>query len=81
MTRPRGLGRVPESELTQERWTSRRARAATSSTPPLRSQRQDRPARDSAIVSWHATVMGTRQPVSQSARKIDGEWKLVDVTN
>jgi hypothetical protein len=36
---------------------------------------------DSAIVNWHASVQGTRTPVSQSARKIDGEWKLVDVTN
>jgi hypothetical protein len=36
---------------------------------------------DSAIVNWHANVQGKRTPVSQSVRKIDGEWKLVDVTN
>jgi hypothetical protein len=36
---------------------------------------------DSAIINWHASVQGNRTPVSQSARKIDGEWKLVDVTN
>ena len=36
---------------------------------------------DSAIVDWHASVQGKKTPVSQSARKIDGEWKLVDVTN
>ena len=36
---------------------------------------------DSATIDWHATVQGKETPVSQSARKIDGEWKLVDVTN
>jgi hypothetical protein len=36
---------------------------------------------DAAIVNWHATVQGNRTPISQSARKVDGEWKLVDVTN
>jgi hypothetical protein len=36
---------------------------------------------DAAVIDWHATVQGTRTPVSQSARKVDGEWKLVDVTN
>ena len=36
---------------------------------------------DSATIDWHASVQGKETPVSQSARKIDGEWKLVDVTN
>ncbi len=36
---------------------------------------------DSATIDWHANVQGNRTPVSQSARKIDGEWELVDVTN
>ncbi len=36
---------------------------------------------DAATLDWHATVQGKETPVSQSARKIDGEWKLVDVTN
>jgi hypothetical protein len=36
---------------------------------------------DSAVIDWHATVKGNKTPVSQSVRKIDGEWKLVDVTN
>lgn len=34
---------------------------------------------DSASVSWSATVNGTETPVTQSARIIDGEWKLIDV--
>ena len=36
---------------------------------------------DAAVINWHADVKGTKTPVSQSARQIDGEWKLVDVTN
>jgi hypothetical protein len=36
---------------------------------------------DTAIINWHAEVNGKQAPVSQSARRIDGEWKLVDVTN
>jgi hypothetical protein len=36
---------------------------------------------DSAIIDWNATVQGKKTQVSQSARRIDGEWKLVDVTN
>lgn len=36
---------------------------------------------DAAIVNWSATVEGRRTPISQSARRIDGAWKLVDVTN
>ena len=36
---------------------------------------------DSATIDWHASVQGKETPVSQTARKIDGEWKLVDVTN
>jgi hypothetical protein len=34
---------------------------------------------DSASVSWSATVNGQKTPVTQSARIIDGEWKLIDV--
>jgi hypothetical protein len=34
---------------------------------------------DSASVSWSATVNGTETPVTQTARMIDGEWKLIDV--
>ena len=36
---------------------------------------------DSATIDWHASVQGKETPVSQTARKIDGKWKLVDVTN
>ncbi len=36
---------------------------------------------DSAILDWSARVEGKRVPVSQSARKINGSWKLVDVSN
>jgi hypothetical protein len=36
---------------------------------------------DKATVNWHATVQGSKRAISQTARKIDGEWKLVDVTN
>ena len=35
---------------------------------------------DSASVSWSATVNGQKTPVTQSARRIDGEWKLIDVS-
>ena len=34
---------------------------------------------DTATVSWSAKVNGTDTPVTQTARKIDGEWKLIDV--
>ena len=34
---------------------------------------------DSASISWSATVNGQKTPVTQSARIIDGEWKLIDV--
>jgi hypothetical protein len=34
---------------------------------------------DTASVSWSATVNGTDTPVTQSARIVDGEWKLIDV--
>jgi hypothetical protein len=36
---------------------------------------------DSAVIDWNATVQGKKTQVTQSARRIDGEWKLVDVTN
>jgi hypothetical protein len=36
---------------------------------------------DSAVIDWHADFNGTQQPVEQKARKIDGEWKLIDVTS
>ena len=36
---------------------------------------------DKAVINWNATVGGNKTPVSQSARRIDGEWKLIDVTN
>jgi hypothetical protein len=36
---------------------------------------------DSAVINWNATVGGKVTQVTQSARRIDGEWKLVDVTN
>jgi len=34
---------------------------------------------DTATVSWSAKVNGADTPVTQTARKIDGEWKLIDV--
>src|SRR3954454_15065947 len=34
---------------------------------------------DTASVSWTAKVNGVDTPVTQSARIIDGEWKLIDV--
>jgi len=34
---------------------------------------------ESASISWSATVNGQSTPVTQSARIIDGEWKLIDV--
>jgi hypothetical protein len=34
---------------------------------------------EAATVSWSAKVNGTDTPVTQSARLIDGEWKLIDV--
>jgi len=34
-----------------------------------------------ATLNWHATVNGKAQPITQTARVVDGEWKLVDVTN
>lgn len=34
---------------------------------------------ESASVSWSALVNGTETPVTQTARIIDGEWKLIDV--
>jgi hypothetical protein len=36
---------------------------------------------DTATINWSATVQGQNTPISQTARRIDGEWKLVDVTN
>ena len=36
---------------------------------------------DAAIIDWSTAPTGKREPISQSARRIDGEWKLVDVTN
>jgi hypothetical protein len=36
---------------------------------------------DSAIINWTATFLGKRVKTSQSARQVDGEWKLVDVSN
>src|SRR4051812_32197800 len=36
---------------------------------------------EKATVNWHATVQGQKRAISQTARKVDGEWKLVDVTN
>jgi hypothetical protein len=36
---------------------------------------------DSAVINWNATVGGKVTQVTQSARRIGGEWKLVDVTN
>jgi hypothetical protein len=34
---------------------------------------------DKASVSWSAKVNGQETPVTQTARIIDGEWKLIDV--
>ena len=34
---------------------------------------------EQASISWSATVNGQKTPVTQSARIIDGEWKLIDV--
>jgi hypothetical protein len=34
---------------------------------------------DKASISWSAKVNGVETPVTQSARIIDGEWKLIDV--
>lgn len=34
---------------------------------------------ESASVTWSAKVNGTDTPVTQTARIIDGEWKLIDV--
>jgi hypothetical protein len=36
---------------------------------------------DTAVIDWNATVAGKKTQVTQTARRIDGEWKLVDVTN
>jgi hypothetical protein len=36
---------------------------------------------DNAVIDWNATVDGKKTQVTQSARRIDGEWKLVDVRN
>ncbi len=36
---------------------------------------------DEAVIDWTATLQGEKTPVSQTARRIEGEWKLVDVTN
>jgi hypothetical protein len=36
---------------------------------------------DTAVIDWNATVQGKKTQVTQTARRIDGEWKLVDVTN
>jgi hypothetical protein len=36
---------------------------------------------DTATIKWSANVQGQNTPISQTARRIDGEWKLVDVTN
>ena len=34
---------------------------------------------ETASVSWSAKVNGTDTPITQTARIIDGEWKLIDV--
>jgi hypothetical protein len=36
---------------------------------------------DTAKIDWSAMANGQKTPISQTARRIDGEWKLVDVTN
>jgi hypothetical protein len=36
---------------------------------------------ETATLKWHATVSGKEQPITQTARLVDGEWKLIDVTN
>ena len=33
---------------------------------------------DKATIDWHATVNGKRVPTTLKARKVDGDWKLVD---
>ena len=34
---------------------------------------------EKASISWSAKVNGVDTPITQSARIIDGEWKLIDV--
>jgi hypothetical protein len=36
---------------------------------------------DKAVINWSATVQGNKTAIAQSARRVDGEWKLIDVTN
>ena len=36
---------------------------------------------DTATINWSAKAAGQKTSISQTARRIDGEWKLVDVTN
>lgn len=36
---------------------------------------------ETATINWSAKVNGQDMPISQTARRIDGKWKLVDVTN
>jgi hypothetical protein len=36
---------------------------------------------DTATVNWSASANGQNTSISQTARRIGGEWKLVDVTN
>jgi len=36
---------------------------------------------DAAVIEWSAVYDGRRVPISQSARRVDGSWKLVDVSN
>jgi hypothetical protein len=36
---------------------------------------------DNAVIDWNATVGGKTTKVTQTARRIEGEWKLIDVTN
>lgn len=36
---------------------------------------------EEAKIDWSAMANGQKTPISQTARRIDGEWKLVDVTN
>ena len=36
---------------------------------------------ETATINWSAKVQGQNTPIAQTARLIDGEWKLVDVTN
>ena len=35
---------------------------------------------DAAMIDWAGKVRGKEVPVSQSARRVDGAWKLVDVS-